>query len=546
MRLSFRIFRSYSSLIFTVLLASSAVSCIKSRRPNVPPPHFLARHRLPPPRPDVQVVYPARNVLQRRHVSDTSEGHTDNIAVDSKKSERKLVPLKGAYFELNTSPDTPSPSFEPIEAVPEDAPVAEAKNAEAQFRDPTVESDPLNTYLQVGSWIAQWDAPYEAWYYYNSDTGVSTWDKPAELEGIDFTDPVPDIEQVKETIKANQVLQTVNEELDYNDIVKEIDGGEETVRKERDKTFDPFGLQTSADLNHDHDHDHSHDHNQNPHNQPLTFGQPTTFNQQNINNQPAFGQQNFNPQPTSFNQQNFNAEPTGFAQQDFNAEPTGFGQQNFNNQPSGFEQQTFGQQSSTGYGAPDAYGAPVAEVVTKAPATYSAPAPAEYGAPAPAEYGAPVKEVTETYGVPKLPSYEKPKKKKKKKSKCGRDGKDWGLFKTKPCGKWKTGINDNIKESAFYSNITKDFLTVIIKVGGWTALNLLFYGGSIFGATALQKSGINSFLPSLTDVMFAKRSFSDSPLDAVKDSAGRYLLSLEQSGSEHLDKILNSILKDSK
>ena len=165
MRLSFRIFKSYSSFILTVLLASSIVSCIKSRRPIVPPPHFMSRHRLPPPRPDVQVVYPARNVLQRRHVSDTSEGHTDNIAMDSKKSERKLVPLKvspkpetisgtfcdaqGAYFELNTSPDAPSPSFEPIEAVPEDAPVAEAKNAEAQFRDSTVESDPLNTYLQV-------------------------------------------------------------------------------------------------------------------------------------------------------------------------------------------------------------------------------------------------------------------------------------------------------------------------------------------------------------------------------------------------------------
>ena len=54
---------------------------------------------------------------------------------------------------------------------------------------------------------------------------MSTWDKPAELEGIDFTDPVPDIEKVKETIKANQVLQTVSEELDYNDIVKEIDAG---------------------------------------------------------------------------------------------------------------------------------------------------------------------------------------------------------------------------------------------------------------------------------------------------------------------------------
>ena len=242
--------------------------------------------------------------------------------------------------------------------------------------------------------------------------------------------------------------------------------GEESVRKERDKTFDPFGLQTSADLNHNHEHDHNHDHN--PHNQPVvSFGQPfnnqPAFGQQNFDPQPTnFGQQNFNNEPTGFGQQNFNNEPSGFGQQNFNTEPTGFGQQSFNNQPSGFGQQTFAQQSSDGYGAPeetygapDAYGAPVAEVVTTAPASYSAPAPAPtYSAPAPAEYGAPV-----------LPSYEKPKKEKKKKSKCGRDPKDWGLFKTKPCGKWKTGINDNIKESAFYSNITKDFLTLVIKVG---------------------------------------------------------------------------------
>ena len=59
-------------------------------------------------------------------------------------------------------------------------------------------------------------------------SGVSTWEKPAELEGIDFTDPVPDIELVKETIKANQALESnkpVDEELDYNDIVQEIESG---------------------------------------------------------------------------------------------------------------------------------------------------------------------------------------------------------------------------------------------------------------------------------------------------------------------------------
>ena len=104
-----------------------------------------------------------------------------------------------------------------------------------------------NDSLQVGQWIAQWDAPYEAWYYYNSQSGknnflteywqgqlltsvvlltrlcfrhkhcsftfwgrhlkiscsgVSTWSKPTELEGIEFTDPVPDIVTAKQKVKV--------------------------------------------------------------------------------------------------------------------------------------------------------------------------------------------------------------------------------------------------------------------------------------------------------------------------------------------------------
>jgi hypothetical protein len=44
------------------------------------------------------------------------------------------------------------------------------------------------------------------------------------------------------------------------------------------------------------------------------------------------------------------------------------------------------------------------------------------------------------------------------------------------------------------------------------------------------------------DVILAKRGFStDSPLSWVTDSAGRYLSSLEQGGSEQLEKILESI-----
>ena len=60
---------------------------------------------------------------------------------------------------------------------------------------------------QVGKWIAQWDAPYEAWYYYNSETGVSTWNKPRELETIEFTDPVPDIAAAKKKVQAAHKLK---------------------------------------------------------------------------------------------------------------------------------------------------------------------------------------------------------------------------------------------------------------------------------------------------------------------------------------------------
>ena len=61
----------------------------------------------------------------------------------------------------------------------------------------------LHRIIQVGKWIAQWDAPYEAWYYYNSESGVSNWSKPEELEGIEFTDPVPDINAAKVKVKVN-------------------------------------------------------------------------------------------------------------------------------------------------------------------------------------------------------------------------------------------------------------------------------------------------------------------------------------------------------
>ena len=37
---------------------------------------------------------------------------------------------------------------------------------------------------------------------FHSAAGMSTWTKPAELEGIEFTDPVPDITAAKQKVTA--------------------------------------------------------------------------------------------------------------------------------------------------------------------------------------------------------------------------------------------------------------------------------------------------------------------------------------------------------
>ena len=111
------------------------------------------------------------------------------------------------------------------------------------------------------------------------------------------------------------------------------------------------------------------------------------------------------------------------------------------------------------------YGSPVADVsnnyVAPSP-SYAAPSPSY--APAVDEYGSPAADVSTSYDAPIIPSYGAPAPAYGAKGGCDRESKDWGIFQTKPCGTWKKGINDNIKESSFYSNMTKDFLTTVIKV----------------------------------------------------------------------------------
>jgi len=43
--------------------------------------------------------------------------------------------------------------------------------------------------LMVGDWIAQWDATYSAWFFYNIKTEESTWVKPKELHHVVFNSP---------------------------------------------------------------------------------------------------------------------------------------------------------------------------------------------------------------------------------------------------------------------------------------------------------------------------------------------------------------------
>merc|ERR1712130_666896 len=125
--------------------------------------------------------------------------------------------------------------------------------------------------LQVGKWIAQWDAPYEAWYYYNSESGVSTWSKPSELEGIEFTEPVPEINNAKNRVNAAHIQHEnkIKEEQNQK-------GGENSVRLERDKPFDPFGLtkdsQTHGNHHHQQHNHQNHQHHRQPSQSPLNFG----------------------------------------------------------------------------------------------------------------------------------------------------------------------------------------------------------------------------------------------------------------------------------
>ena len=49
------------------------------------------------------------------------------------------------------------------------------------------DSEPIHQ-LKVGDWVAVWDTEFSTWYFHNLATKASTWDKPKELEHLNFRD----------------------------------------------------------------------------------------------------------------------------------------------------------------------------------------------------------------------------------------------------------------------------------------------------------------------------------------------------------------------
>ena len=53
----------------------------------------------------------------------------------------------------------------------------------------TADNNPGTFKIMVGDWVAQWDSLYSSWFYYNSKTDFSTWDKPMELQHVSLNPP---------------------------------------------------------------------------------------------------------------------------------------------------------------------------------------------------------------------------------------------------------------------------------------------------------------------------------------------------------------------
>ena len=89
------------------------------------------------------------------------------------------------------------------------------------------------------------------------------------MEGIEFTEPVPEINNAKNRVKAAHIQheKKIKEEQNQK-------GVGNSVRLERDKPFDPFGLAKDSQThgNHHHHHQGQHQQHRQPTKAPLNFG----------------------------------------------------------------------------------------------------------------------------------------------------------------------------------------------------------------------------------------------------------------------------------
>ena len=60
-----------------------------------------------------------------------------------------------------------------------------SKNSEGWVEEE--DTEPIHQ-LKVGDWVAVWDTEFSSWYFHNLATKASTWDKPKELEHLNFRD----------------------------------------------------------------------------------------------------------------------------------------------------------------------------------------------------------------------------------------------------------------------------------------------------------------------------------------------------------------------
>lgn len=131
---------------------------------------------------------------------------------------------EGSWGEShNNPPFDGSPGDESLTA-PVLAPVADPVQP-ARPAGVTNREVPAAHKMKIGDWIAQWDEEYQAWFFYNAITEISTWIKPKELWHVSFNKPRPLDQQSHlntiDTISIRDYQDTSREQSRNNDGIDE-------------------------------------------------------------------------------------------------------------------------------------------------------------------------------------------------------------------------------------------------------------------------------------------------------------------------------------